>query len=65
MHIKKVFHYIKQQQYKELNDKEHAIKENHHTLYIQANKYPLQGIRLIYYGNIKKGKRKQKIYYHL
>lgn len=66
LHIKKVFAFLKMQQIREVKLKESAIKANNvDTLRLLFIKYPLQGIRLIYYGNIKKGKRKQKIYYHL
>jgi hypothetical protein len=35
------------------------------TKHIDSYKYPLQGVRIVYSGNLKKGKRKQKIRFHM
>jgi hypothetical protein len=65
LHIRKIFFYIRKQQIKELEEKEYvSINQNVHNILIPY-KYPLQGIRILYSGNLKKAKRKQKVRYHL
>ena len=67
--IRKIFVFIRKQQEKELHElKEHKLKlmkRNYNLNSLLNIKYPLKGIRILYSGNLKKAKRKQRISYYI
>lgn len=64
--IRKVFWYIKKQQIREKrNSLNYILNHPQNSDILAKYKYPLKGIRILYSGNIKKAKRKQRLYYYV
>lgn len=62
----RLFYYIKKQQQSEKSRCALDIQSNNKTnMSLHAYKYPLKGIRIMYAGNLKKAKRKRKVFYYL
>ena len=66
MSIWKLFFFIKRQQQLEKNKMAyHKFSKNTDFIVLHPFKYPLKGIRIIYSGNLKKARRKRKLYYYV